>query len=71
MLSLSRYILSRKIAYCAHEITYSSRKLTDIAYDYNLGSYDTFSRAFKRETGVKPSEFDQSPYLFILLILRY
>ncbi len=61
-ISLSRYILSRKIAYCAKEILESSKTLTEIAYEYNVGSYDTFSRAFKRETGVQPSAFKQSPY---------
>lgn len=62
-ISLSKYILSRKIAYCAHEIYNTKKSLTAIAYEYNVGSYDTFSRAFKRETGIKPSGFKGSSYI--------
>ncbi|WP_240840641.1 helix-turn-helix domain-containing protein [Acidaminobacter sp. JC074] len=59
-ISLSKYILTRKIAYCAKEIKETDRSLLDIAYAYNLGSYDTFTRAFKRETGIRPSDFKDS-----------
>ncbi|WP_242656527.1 helix-turn-helix domain-containing protein [Ruminiclostridium hungatei] len=52
--------IARKIANCALEIVSTSKKLTDIAAEYGFGSYDTFTRAFKRQTGIRPSELRHS-----------
>ncbi len=57
---LSQYILARKIANCALEIISTPKSLTDIAAEYGFGSYDTFTRAFKRQTGIRPSELRSS-----------
>lgn len=56
-ISLSRYILIRKISNAAYEILYNSESITDIAIKYGFNSYDTFTRAFKRITGMTPSDF--------------
>ncbi|QOR36542.1 helix-turn-helix transcriptional regulator [Clostridium sp. 'deep sea'] len=55
--SLSKYILERKIANAAFDISISDKKLTDIAFEYKFNSYDTFTRSFKRITDVSPSQF--------------
>jgi len=62
-MSLSHYITTRKIANCALEILSTSKSLTTIAYEYGFESYDTFTRAFKRVTGIRPSEFKKSGLL--------
>ena len=63
-ISLSRYILARKIANMAFEMRHSLEKsITDITFEYEFSNLDTFARAFKRETGLTPSEFKKSKYL--------
>ncbi len=54
---LARYILIRKISNAAYEILYNSQSIMDIAIKYGFTNYDTFTRAFKRITGITPSEF--------------
>lgn len=56
-LSLSRYINSRKIANAAFEIVNTEKDITDIAMNYGFDVYDTFTRVFKRHTGLTPNEF--------------
>ena len=56
-ITLSHYIMVRKIANCALEIVSTKKSLTEIASEYGFDSYDTFTRAFKREVGIRPSEF--------------
>ncbi len=55
-ITLSRYILSRRIANSAFEIIHTGRSLTEIAEDYMFGSYDTFTRAYYRQLKLHPSE---------------
>lgn len=57
---LARYIKSRKIAHAAMEIMLSKKSLTEIAFAYGFESYDTFTRAFRREIGVNPSLYRNS-----------
>ena len=61
--SLSRYILARKIAHTAFEIRHSKKSITDIALEYGFSNIDTFTRAFQRNTGMTPSQFKSSEYL--------
>ncbi len=55
--SLSRYILSRRVANSAFDIMHTDKSLTQIAMEYMFDSYDTFTRAFKRYTRHNPSDF--------------
>lgn len=55
--SLSRYILSRRIANAAFEIVHSDKNILDIATQYGFSNPDSFTRAFRRITGCNPSEF--------------
>ncbi|NMA33251.1 MAG: helix-turn-helix transcriptional regulator [Clostridiaceae bacterium] len=55
--TLSKYILNRKIANAAYEILYNRHSIITIATKYGFSNHDTFTRAFKRVTGLTPSEF--------------
>ena len=55
-ITLSRYILSRRIANSAFEIVHTGKSLTQIAADYMFESYDTFTRAYQRQLKFPPSE---------------
>ena len=61
--SLSRYILARKIANAAFDIRHSGKTITEIAFEYGFSNLDTFTRAFRRCTGLSPSGFKKSSYL--------
>lgn len=58
--TLSRYILSRKIANAAFEIQCTQKTILEISSDYGFECYDTFTRAFKREVKMTPSDFRKS-----------
>ena len=62
-ISLSHYILARRIANAAFEIRHSVKSITDIAFEYEFSNADTFTRAFSRCTGLTPSEFRRSGHL--------
>jgi len=55
--SLSRYVLSRRIANAAFEVVHSEQNILDIATKYGFSNPDSFTRAFRRITGVNPNEF--------------
>lgn len=55
--SLSRYILTRKITNAAFEILHSQQSILEIAMKFGFSNHDTFTRAFKRVTGLTPLEF--------------
>lgn len=56
-MSLSRYILSRRIAHAAFELVHSNQSILGIATKYGFNNPDTFTRGFKRYTGVTPQDF--------------
>jgi AraC-like DNA-binding protein len=62
-ISLSRYILARKVAHTAFEIRHSKKSITDIAFEYEFSNLETFTRAFRRDTGLTPSAFRKSSHL--------
>jgi len=55
--SLSAYIMERKISNAAFEISHTKATLTSIFEKYGFKNPDTFTRAFKRVTGLTPSAF--------------
>jgi len=55
--SLAQYILERKVARAAFDIIHTDDTLYCIAERYRFSNPDTFTRAFRRVTGIKPSEF--------------
>ena len=60
-ITLSRYILLRRLANSAFDIAHSSKSLTEIAADYMFESYDVFTRAFKRHMNILPSQLRRNP----------
>jgi AraC family transcriptional regulator len=58
--SLSRYIIERKIINAAFEISHTKETILSIAEKYSFKNPDTFTRAFRRITGLTPSEFRKS-----------
>lgn len=55
--SLSRYVLSRKIANAAFELVHDRQSILSIAGKYGFSNPDSFTRAFRRVTGLNPNEF--------------
>lgn len=55
--SLSRYILSRRIAHAAFNMVHSDESILSIATKYGFSNPDTFTRAFKRMNGLTPQAF--------------
>lgn len=55
--SVSEYITKRRLSCAAQELLESGKSVTDVALDYQYGSPEAFSRAFKRFWGVSPAEF--------------
>jgi len=56
------YILRRRIAEAARELADPRKKIIDVCFDYQFGSPEVFSRAFKRLTGIPPGEMQKSDY---------
>jgi len=54
-ITLSRYILQRRLANSAFDIAHTQKSLTDIAAEYMFESYDVFTRAYKRHMNIVPS----------------
>lgn len=55
--SVSEYITKRRLTCASSELLSTNRSVTDIALDYQYGSPEAFSRAFKRFWGISPNEF--------------
>jgi AraC family transcriptional regulator len=55
--TLSAYILDRRVSNAAFEIAHSKESLMAIASRYGFSNPDTFTRAFRRVTGLTPSDF--------------
>lgn len=56
-ITLSHYLMLRRISHAAFDALQTDRTLTDVALDYGFDSYDSFTRAFRRVTGYTPSAF--------------
>lgn len=56
-LPLGRYMTERRIANTAFELVHSQKSALDIALEYGFGNPDTFTRAFRRVSGLTPSAF--------------
>lgn len=51
------YLIKRRLTRAAAELKDSSKKIIDIAFDYQFNSPETFSRAFKRMFGLQPNQY--------------
>ncbi|MFD2444781.1 GyrI-like domain-containing protein [Bacillus sp. CGMCC 1.16607] len=53
---LSEYIRRRRLTLAAFELQTSDIRIIDLAFKYGYGTADSFSRAFQKTHGIKPSE---------------
>jgi AraC family transcriptional regulator len=51
------YLMRRRLSESARELIETDRKITDIAFDYQFNSPETYSRAFKRMFDVQPNQW--------------
>lgn len=54
--SPKNYIQQRRLTETVYELQNTSKKIADIAYDYQFGSPETFTRAFRKQFNVNPSD---------------
>lgn len=50
------YIRRRRLSLAAHELTKTDCKIIDLAYKYGYDTPEAFTKAFRRQHGVSPSE---------------
>ncbi|MDM8102842.1 MULTISPECIES: AraC family transcriptional regulator [Bacillaceae] len=55
-ISVGEYLRRRRLTLAAYELTRSNTKIIDIAYEYGYDTPEAFSKAFRRQHGVTPSE---------------
>jgi AraC family transcriptional regulator len=51
------YLIKRRLSKSAYDLVETSRRITDIALEYQFGNLETYSRAFKRMIGQQPSQW--------------
>jgi AraC family transcriptional regulator len=54
--SPKNYIQQRRLTEAVHELRNTNKKIADLACEFQFGSPETFSRAFKKQFHVNPSE---------------
>ena len=54
--SPKNYIQQRRLTETVYELQNTDKKIADIAYDYQFGSPESFSRAFRKQFNVNPSD---------------
>lgn len=55
-ISVGEYIRRRKLTLAAQELVSTNGKIIDVAYKYGYDTPEAFSKAFRRQHGVPPSE---------------
>ncbi|QYM77922.1 helix-turn-helix domain-containing protein [Horticoccus luteus] len=55
--TVASYLRQRRLTSAAHELRHTSRRILDIALEYQFESHEAFTRAFKTAFSVTPSEF--------------
>ncbi len=55
--SLKDYITKRRLCCAAYELVHTKRPITQLAFDYQYGNVESFSRAFKKQFLTSPSAF--------------
>ena len=53
------YLIRRRLSESMHWLADTDRRIVDVAFEYQFGTHETFSRAFKRMVGVPPSAYRQ------------
>jgi AraC family transcriptional regulator len=68
--SPKNYIQQRRLSEAALELKNTNKKITDIAYDYQFGSPESFSRAFRKQFNINPTEVRKGFSLSTLPLLN-
>lgn len=55
-ISVGEYVRRRRLSLAVHELSRTNCKIIDIAYKYGYDTPEAFSKAFRRQHGVTPSE---------------
>ncbi len=61
-ISLADYIRKRKLSQAGYDLYHSNATITTIAFQYGYENATSFSRAFKKFHGVKPSQIKKGNY---------
>lgn len=51
------YLMRRRVAEAARALLHADAKIVEVAFDHQFNSHETFSRAFKRVTGMSPNQW--------------
>jgi len=54
--SPKNYIQQRRLTEAVHELRNTDKKIVEIAYDFQFGSHESFTRAFRKQFHINPSE---------------
>ncbi|MDQ0657704.1 AraC-like DNA-binding protein [Paenibacillus sp. W2I17] len=54
--TVAEYIKRRRLTLAAHELLQSDHKIIDLAFKYGYDTPESFSKAFRRQHGIAPSE---------------
>lgn len=68
---VAEYIRKRRLMEAAKELLNTEDKIVDIALDYQFGSQEAFTKAFKKLYGIPPKEFRRSRINVIPLNSKY
>jgi AraC family transcriptional regulator len=68
--SPKNYIQQRRLSEAAFELRNTNKKITDIGYDYQFGSPEAFSRAFRKQFKINPTEVRKGFSLTTLPLLK-
>jgi AraC family transcriptional regulator len=60
------YILRRRLTEASRELRETDKKIIDIAFDYQFGNHESFSRAFRNFFGMNPMAYRKGKALGIL-----
>src|SRR5690625_1665046 len=55
-ITVGEYLRRRRLTLAGYELTRSETKIIDLAYKYGYDTPEAFSKAFKKQHGVTPSE---------------
>ena len=50
------YIQQRRLSEAVNDLIHSNKKIVDIAFEYQFGSHEAFTRAFRRQFNINPNE---------------
>ncbi len=64
--TIGSYVRKRRLACAANELKRTESKVIDLAFKYDFGSAEAFSRAFKKEFGIAPQLFRASTSAFLV-----